>query len=51
MYKNLERKKQKEKEYGKKYRARKSELLKTRQEEMRRKIAVAIVAMEMQRGE
>jgi hypothetical protein len=51
MYSNLELKRKTEKEYAKKYRARKSELLKTRQEEIRRKIAVAIVATELQRGE
>ena len=51
MYTNMELKKKRQREYGKKYRARKIELTKARQEEVRRRIAAAIVAMELQREE
>lgn len=51
MYKNLELKRKTEREYGKKYRARQIELTKARKDEVRRRIAAAIVAMELQREE
>ena len=47
MYANLEKKKSREREYGKQYRARKKTEEETRRIEITRKIAAAIIAAEL----
>jgi hypothetical protein len=47
MYKDLEKKKIREREYGKIYRERKNAEAQSRQEEIKKKIAAAIVAAEL----
>lgn len=47
MYKDLEKKRRYEQEYGKRYRAQKVATARATQDEIRRKIAAAIVAAEL----
>jgi hypothetical protein len=47
MYKDLEKKRSRKREYDKEYKARKKEAEKLYQEQLRRRIAVAIVAAEL----
>ena len=50
MYKDLEKKRRYEQEYGKRYRAKKAEAARITEQEIRRKIAAAIVAAELLQG-
>jgi hypothetical protein len=47
MYKDLDKKRNRERTYNKAYRERKLEEVKSRQEEIRKKIAAAIIAAEL----